>query len=187
MAIMGGPMSVNDDLPWIPPLLELIREGVRKDVPALGHCLGGQLMSKAFGGTVSANPVKEIGWGEVRIAENEVARSWFGELRAFLSFHWHGETFSVPPGATRIASSSHCANQAFGLGRHLGMQMHIEMTRDLIHAWCRGGAAEIAAAAASPGVQSADTIEADLDERVASLHRIADRVYERWLEGLARA
>ena len=52
MAFMGGPMSVNDDLPWIAPLLELMRDGVRKDVPALGHCLGGQLMSKAFGGVV---------------------------------------------------------------------------------------------------------------------------------------
>ena len=52
LAVMGGPMSANDDLPWIPPLLELLRSAVRQDVPIIGHCLGGQLMSRAFGGSV---------------------------------------------------------------------------------------------------------------------------------------
>lgn len=61
VVIMGGPMSVNDDLPWIPPLLNLIREARAADIPLLGHCLGGQLISKAFGGVIGANPVKEIG------------------------------------------------------------------------------------------------------------------------------
>jgi GMP synthase-like glutamine amidotransferase len=102
LAFMGGPMSVNDELPWIIPVLELIRDAARKDVPVIGHCLGGQLMSKAFGGTVRANPVKEIGWGEVRVADNAVARGWLAGVQAFKSFHWHGETFSIPPGATRI-------------------------------------------------------------------------------------
>src|SRR5687767_5187513 len=83
LVFMGGPMSVNDELPWINPVLELIRDGVRKDVPLLGHCLGGQLIAKALGGTVRANPVKEIGWGEVRVTPNEVAREWFGEVQAF--------------------------------------------------------------------------------------------------------
>src|SRR5688572_22529709 len=83
LVFMGGPMSVNDELPWIIPVLELIREAVRKDVPVLGHCLGGQLMSKAFGGVVKANPVKEIGWGVVRVADNNVARTWLGERPAF--------------------------------------------------------------------------------------------------------
>src|SRR4051812_50139172 len=74
LVFMGGPMSVNDDLPWIAPALELVREAVRKDVPALGHCLGGQLMSKALGGAVRRNPVKEIGWGGGRVAGNARAR-----------------------------------------------------------------------------------------------------------------
>src|SRR5438105_10637752 len=79
LCFMGGPMSVNDALPWIAPALELVRDAVRKDVPVLGHCLGGQLMSKAFGGVVTRNAVKEIGWGEVRVADNAVARAWLGE------------------------------------------------------------------------------------------------------------
>src|SRR3989304_3649018 len=60
---MGGPMSVNDDLPWIAPGLDLIRAAVAAGVPVLGHCLGGQLIATALGATVSPNPVKEIGWG----------------------------------------------------------------------------------------------------------------------------
>jgi GMP synthase-like glutamine amidotransferase len=187
IALMGGPMSVNDELPWIKPMLELVREAVRNDVPALGHCLGGQLMSKALGGEVSRTRVKEIGWGEVQVADNSVAREWFAPLTQFDSFHWHGETFSIPPGATRVLGNAHCANQAFATGRHLGLQCHIEMTEDLVRAWCSGGAEEIRAAAASPGVQPAAKIEKNLAARVGALHKTADRIYDRWIEGLSRA
>jgi GMP synthase-like glutamine amidotransferase len=186
LAFMGGPMSVNDDLPWIRPALELARDAVRKDVPTLGHCLGGQLMSKALGGEVTRARVKEIGWGEVEAADNTVARDWLGPLERFESFHWHGETFSIPPGATRVLSNEHCANQAFALGKHLGMQCHVEMTEDLIRSWCRGGAKEIESSKASPGVQTPEKIEKNLAARVAALHKAADRIYERWAEGLSR-
>ena len=186
LVIMGGAMSVNDDLPWIPLLLELIREAVRKDVPVLGHCLGGQLMSKAFGGTVRANRYKEIGWGEVRVSDNGVARDWLGELPGFETFQWHGETFSIPPGATRVLENAHCANQAFAIGKHFGMQCHVEMTEELVRVWLRGGGDEMKAAAASPAVQSAAEIERDLEARLQRLHEVADRIYDRWTEGLSR-
>src|SRR3990167_4981432 len=187
LALMGGPMSVNDEaLPWIAPLLELVRDAGRKDLPVLGHCLGGQLMAKAFGGAVRASPVKEIGWGEVRVSDNEPAREWLGELQCFESFHWHGETFSIPPGGTRVLENANCANQAFALGRHFGMQCHVEMTGELIRSWVRGGAGEIAAGRASPGVQRPEEIERDLEARLEALHRVADRIYDRWCEGLAR-
>jgi len=187
LAFMGGPMSVNDDLPWIRPLLELVREAVRKDLPTLGHCLGGQLMSRALGGEVTRARVKEIGWGEVEVADNAVARAWFGGLAAFESFHWHGEIFSIPPGGTRVLGNARCANQAFALGRHLGMQCHVEMTEPLIRAWCKGGAREIAASKDSPGVQAPENIGKNLAARVAALHAVADRIYDRWTEGLSRA
>ncbi len=187
LAFMGGPMSVNDELPWIAPALELVRDAVRKDVPVLGHCLGGQLMSKALGGEVTRTKVKEIGWGEVEVADNAVAREWFGDLERFEGFHWHGETFSVPLGATRVLANENCANQAFTLGKHIGMQCHVEMTEDLIRAWLRGGADEIRRGAASAGVQSAPEIERRMAQRVEALHAVADRIYERWFENLARA
>ncbi|HEY7241129.1 MAG TPA: type 1 glutamine amidotransferase [Burkholderiales bacterium] len=186
IAIMGGAMSVNDDLPWIAQLLELIREAVRKDVPVLGHCLGGQLMSKAFGGAVRVNRYKEIGWGEVRVCDNGVAREWLGELQSFEAYQWHGETFSIPPGATRVLENAHCANQAFAIGKHFGMQCHVEMTEDLVRAWTRGGADEIAAAAASPAVQKPEEMELDLEARLARLHEVADRIYDKWTENLSR-
>ena len=186
LCFMGGPMSVNDPLPWIEPALELIREAIRKDIPVIGHCLGAQLMSKAFGGTVRANRYKEIGWGEVRVADNGVAREWLGDLPAFETFQWHGETFSIPPGATRLLENPHCENQAFALGKHLGLQCHVEMTEDLIQLWVRTGAEEMRAAAASPAVQTAEEICRDVPARLERLHAVADRLYDRWTERLSR-
>jgi len=186
LVFMGGPMSVNDDLPWIAPVLALIRSAARDDVPTLGHCLGGQLISKAFGGVVTRNGVPEIGWGDVQVEDNGVARRWFGDFPGFESFHWHGETFTIPPGATRVLSSAHCPNQGFALGKHLGLQCHVEMTPDMVQAWCRDGAQEIAQGCASPGVQQIEEIERDLSARLDRLHEVASRVYERWLEGLSR-
>jgi len=184
IVFMGGPMSVNDALPWIAPALELVREAVRKDIPVLGHCLGGQLMAKAFGGAVRAAPVKEIGWGEVRVAQNQLAREWLGDLAGFESFHWHGETFSIPPGGTRVLEGAHCANQAFALGKHFGMQCHVEMTEELVELWLHGGAEEIREAAASPGVQKPEEIQRNLEQRLEALHAVADRIYDRWSQGL---
>jgi GMP synthase-like glutamine amidotransferase len=186
LCFMGGPMSVNDALPWIAPALELIRDAVRSDVPVIGHCLGGQLLAKALGGEVSLNPVREIGWGEVRVSENAVARDWLGELQQFLSFHWHGETFSIPPGATRVLENAHCANQAFATGIHLGMQTHVEMTEEIIRTWLRGGRAEMEAHAASPGVQKPADIERDLAARLKALNDVASRLYDRWTQNLRR-
>lgn len=185
LVFMGGPMSVNDDLPWIPPVLALIREAVAKDIPMLGHCLGGQLMAKAMGGIVSRNAVKEIGWGELAVANNGEASRWFGMLESFLGFHWHGETFSIPAGATAILSSRYCDNQAFVVGKHLAFQCHIEMTADMVREWCKVGAEEVQAAADSPGVQPVAAIVENLDARIPTLSAVAVAVYEVWLGGVA--
>ena len=177
-------MSVNDDLPWIGQVLALIRHAAGEEIPVLGHCLGGQLMSKALGGRVTKNPVKEIGWGKVKVEDNTAARDWLGgTLKSFLSFHWHGETFTLPQQAERILSSPWCENQAFVLGRHLAMQCHVEMTPELIKSWCETGAREIASNP-GPAVQSPQAMQADLHARVSRLHRIADRLYRRWIKGL---
>lgn len=186
LCFMGGPMSVNDDLPWIPQTLALIRDAVARDVPVIGHCLGGQLMAKALGAQVTRNPVKEIGWGEVEVVNPPVAKPWLGaDLSSFLSFHWHGETFAIPDGATRIMASPVCANQAFVMGKHFAMQCHVEMTEDMIRLWCRDWGKEVEALAGRvASVQSPAEMEQGIAEKVRALNAVADRIYDRWISGL---
>jgi GMP synthase-like glutamine amidotransferase len=186
LVFMGGPMSVNDDLAWIAPVLELIRKAVAADIPVLGHCLGGQLMSKALGGSVGRNPIKEIGWGEIEVADNPEARAWFGpDVTRFESFHWHGETFTIPPGGVRIMGNRNCENQGFAIGRNLGMQCHVEMTEELIESWCESGASEIATAR-SPAVQTQDEMRRGMRQKLAALRAVATQLYDRWVEGLSK-
>jgi GMP synthase-like glutamine amidotransferase len=185
LVFMGGPMSVNDDLPWMLPALTLIRDAVTHGIPVLGHCLGGQLMAKALGGSVTRNPVREIGWGHVQVTDNVAARTWFGSIHSFDAFHWHGETFSLPPGAVHLLSSLHCANQAFALGKHLGMQCHVEMTAQMICNWCEIGEGEITANAGNPAVQPAEEMQAQMMGKLPQLHSVARRLYQRWIAGLA--
>ena len=184
LVFMGGPMSANDRLPWIPPVLALIREAAQKDVPVLGHCLGGQLMARAFGGRVTRNRVKEIGWLPVRVIESSVAHDWMtGLAPQFEVFHWHGETFSgLPSGATAILKSRDCRHQAFVLGKHLAFQCHVEMTPVLVRSWARAGAAEIARP--TDTVQSARQMRVNLVARAERMNRIADVFYARWMKGL---
>jgi GMP synthase-like glutamine amidotransferase len=188
LCFMGGPMSVNDDLPWITAELALIRDAVARDVPVLGHCLGGQLMAKALGAPVTHNPVKEIGWGTVEVLQQPESLLWLGDdLREFLSFHWHGQTFAIPEGATRLLASPWCANQAFALGIHFAMQCHVEMTPEMIRTWCRDWAKEVEALAGRVvSVQTPQQMEEGIEEKVRALNAVADRIYGRWVEGLAK-
>lgn len=185
LVLMGGPMSVNDPLPWIPKVLQLIRAAVAADVPVLGHCLGGQLLSKALGGRARGNRVKEIGWLPVSPVDSPETEKWLDGLPPrFEVFHWHGETFSIPPGATRILSSRYCRNQGFVLGKSLGLQCHIEMTPEMVRSWARAGASEITHALPAASVQRAAQMFINLPARAARLNRIADVLYTRWVQGL---
>ena len=186
IGFMGGPMSVNDDLPWIGPALALIRDAVERRVPVIGHCLGGQLLSKALGGVVRPHPVKEIGWHRVDVEDTPLAREWLGtDAPAFTTFQWHGEAFTLPPGGERILRGEHCPNQAYVVDRrHLGMQCHVEMTPELVRSWCESGAAEIEESRESPAVQSVDRIEREMAERLPALADVATRLYSRWIRNL---
>jgi GMP synthase-like glutamine amidotransferase len=181
LCFMGGPMSANDDLAWIQQELALIRDADARRIPVLGHCLGGQLMSKAFGGVVTKNPVQEIGWGEVEVT-GMAADDWLGDIQRFEAFHWHGETFSLPPGATRLLRSVWCENQAFVLGPHLGLQCHVEMTEAMIRLWGRHWVDEKATPSAS--VQTPKQMSQNMEQRIARMRIAADRLYQRWISGL---
>lgn len=179
-------MSANDDLPWIAPLLALVRRAVAAGVPVIGHCLGGQLLARALGGTVGPSPAREIGWGTLDVVDPAAAAPWLAGLRNPLdTFQWHRESFSIPHGATRILASAYCPNQAFiHADRHLAMQCHVEMTPETIADWCARDAAGLGAGDGR-GVQSASRILAETPERIARLHRLADALYIRWTQNLS--
>lgn len=130
LVVMGGPMSVNDEvqLPWLVLEKEFVRKVVASGKPVLGICLGAQLIASAMGGKVFPNAVKEIGWFAIRSVSSN-AGSAFVFPESVEVFHWHGETFSLPPEAIRIAESDGCQNQAFQIGRSvIGLQFHLETT-----------------------------------------------------------
>lgn len=128
---MGGPMSVNDEeeLPWLVAEKRFIRRAIEAGKPVLGICLGAQLMATALGARVYPNELKEIGWLPLRGIDGGAGCFRFPEV--IQAFHWHGETFDLPPGAVHLARSDGCENQAFQIGRSaVGTQFHLETTPD---------------------------------------------------------
>jgi GMP synthase-like glutamine amidotransferase len=188
LCFMGGPMSVNDPLPWIDPVCALIHDAVARNIPVIGHCLGGQLISKALGGQVTKNPVKEIGWGAALAEDHAIARHWLGELagKAGTVFQWHGETFSIPPGATRLLANGYCANQMYVRGPHLGMQCHVEMTPEMIATWCEQWADEALSVADQPSAQKPEQMLGELGERLPVMRQLSEQLYSVWISGLQR-
>jgi len=185
LVFMGGPMSVNDPLTWIEEELALIHRAAQSGVPMLGHCLGGQLISKALGGTVTANAVKEIGWLPVERVPGAEADAVLAELpERFDVYHWHGERFSLPEGAVPLLRSEHCERQAWAKDSILALQCHVEMKDDMVREWAALYRDELETAA--PTVQSAKAMQERLPERVTALQRVADVLYGRWLAHLTR-
>jgi GMP synthase-like glutamine amidotransferase len=136
LVIMGGPMSVHDEdlFPWLRAEKELIAAAISQKKKVLGICLGAQLIAEAAGGRVYPNPQKEIGFWAVEWTVG--ARELFAGLAGGdVFFHWHGETFDLPPGARLLASTEACLNQAFLLGDNvLGLQFHPEVTAEIVRA-----------------------------------------------------
>ncbi len=183
LVFMGGPMSVNDPLRWVQEEISLIQRAAALGLPMLGHCLGGQLISKAFGANVTASSVKEIGWFPVeRLPGPEVDAALDPLPLRFDVYHWHGETFSLPDGAVPLLRSAHCERQAWGKGNVLALQCHVEMTADMVREWAQLYAPELATDV--PSVQNAAAMQDQLEERVQGLQRVADVVYDRWLSHL---
>jgi GMP synthase-like glutamine amidotransferase len=186
IGMMGGPMSVNDALPWIDPLSRLLRDAIANDVPVIGHCLGGQLLARALGANVRRADVPEIGWIDVESTDASARNAWFAGRERFLTFQWHYEVFDVPSGATRVLTNAFNANQAYVIGDlHIGFQCHVEMTEALVHTWCETAASEIVADPTGAR-QSREEIVRDLGPRIRALKSVADDVYARWAQGLRR-
>ena len=130
LVVMGGPMNVYEHVehPWLEQEKAFLRRAVEAEKAVLGVCLGAQLLADVLGGAVRQGVHKEIGWLPVRGTAEAFGHGLFRDFPAeYAAFHWHGDTFSIPPGAVRVAESAACPNQAFALGgRVVGLQFHLE-------------------------------------------------------------
>ena len=137
--VLGGPMSANDGerLGFIADELRLLAKVQEAGMPALGICLGAQLIAKAAGAQVIAGEEKEIGWYPLTLTEEgKKDRVLDGLPGTFPVFQWHGETFDIPRGAVCLAGSERYSNQAFRLGEKVyGLQFHLETTQPMIIEW----------------------------------------------------
>lgn len=135
LIIMGGPMNIyeHEKYPWLVKEKEFISRSLADDKIVLGICLGAQLMADVLGGRVHRNEQREIGWFPVGLTSAGKSSRIFGVLpEEFVAFHWHGDTFEIPPGAKRTAESLGCRNQAFEMGKAVGLQFHLESSPDSI-------------------------------------------------------
>jgi GMP synthase-like glutamine amidotransferase len=186
LAILGGEMSANDALPSLRQAETLILDAMARDKPVIGHCLGGQLMARALGARVGASPAPEVGWHPITLLDTPPARQWFGEDAPGPVFQWHEEAFDLPVGATRLACSAACPNQAFAVGPHLAMQFHLEVDEEKLRRWSlldseayRSLQQRHASVHGGPAMRDAMAVHLPVQQA------LADRVYARWLAGVA--
>ncbi len=160
LTIMGGPMSVHDEqeYPWLSREKAFILEAIHRDRTVLGVCLGAQLIAEVLGGGVRRHTHKEIGWFPVNLTKcAENLPPFEGLPKSFPAFHWHGETFDLPPGALHVAASDACSQQAFVYGRRVvALQFHLECTPASIDAMLENCGNEICPA---PFIQSRNVIQ----------------------------
>ena len=134
VVILGAPQSANDDLLYLKEEQKLIKNYVQNDIPVLGICLGSQLIAKTFGAKVYKGTKKEIGfYHDLMISNN--SKLFHGFKNPFSVFHWHGDTFDLPVGATRLALSKNYPNQAFQYKSAIGLQFHLEVNEQMVNLW----------------------------------------------------
>mgnify|MGYP003334924966 FL=1 len=182
LAVLGGGMSANDQIVSNRQAEILILQAVLKNRPTIGHCLGGQLMTRALGGTVGRSPQPEIGWQAIDYESVPEAEYWFGENPTPVVIQWHYDAFSIPEGATRLASSSACPNQAWSYGPHLAMQFHIEIDGNKARAWAADEDPKWAEARTKyASVQDSGAIVEGIEPHLTQHQATADHVYRTWL------
>jgi GMP synthase-like glutamine amidotransferase len=176
---MGGPMSVNDPLPWLRLEEHYLIRAISSAIPVLGICLGGQLLAKCLGSEVKPMQRKEIGWHPIRLREAARIDPLFAGLQPVLTtFQWHGDTFELPAGSAWLAESELCPHQAFRSGSSLyGLQFHPEVTPEIISSWCREDDA--------CGDQREATGPIDPEACQTHMREVADHLFGRWCELVA--
>lgn len=182
LVVLGGPIGAYevDSYPFLAREIALLEERLREARPVLGLCLGSQLMARALGARVYPGPRPEIGWGPLSLTEDG-RRSCLRHLNGAAVLHWHGDTFDLPDGARRLASSEICENQAFTWERAaLGLQFHAEACGPALERWFVGHAHEIAH---TPDV-TVSQLRADSERHSPILAPRGRRCFEDWLSEL---
>ena len=176
LIVMGGPMNIyeHERHPWLVPEKAFIRQAIDAGKRVLGICLGAQLIADVLGGPVTRNPESEIGWHEVELLPAAQAEPAFAGFPArFDAFHWHGDTFAIPPGCRALMRSDACAHQAYARGARLAaIQFHLEVTAADARTWL-----ELEPPQAGRYVQDARAILSGL-ERFAGNNRLMYRLLE---------
>lgn len=179
LIVMGGPMNIYeyDAHPWLKPEKALIRKAIVQGKHVLGICLGSQLIADALGGPVTRNAHTEIGWLPVMLnAAGRASKFFAGVPERFTAFHWHGDTFAIPPQAQNLMASEGCAHQALEYGeRVVGIQFHLEVTAANAREWFVHERPQPARY-----VQDADAILTDLDA-FATNNRLMLKLLDNWL------
>ena len=151
LIILGGPISVNDEsrFPFLSEECSLIEQRLTHGRTTLGICLGAQLIAKVLGARVYPMGYKEIGFSPLELTEAGTKHP-LSEITAPV-LHWHGEVFDLPDGATRLACTDLCSEQAFSVDTHtLALQFHIEVRASELERWLVGHVVEIEAAGLDP-------------------------------------
>ena len=174
--LFRSPESANDDLPYLRDEEQLVRNFVEKEKPVLGICLGSQLIAKAFGANVHPGERKEIGFYHDLIKDESNSKLFSGFENPFTVFHWHGDTFELPKGATRLAHSSDYKNQAFQLGTAVGLQFHLEVDESMVNLWLDKTEEKIEKI---PYIEPAK-IRQDIDANISTVKKNMDTFYKNY-------
>jgi len=183
LVVLGGPINACDDAryPTLAPLAAMIEKRIAAGLPTLGICLGAQLIARVLGARVHPAARPEIGWTPLTLSAagfDSPLRHLDGARTSML--HWHGDTFDLPHGATRLASTNTCENQAFSFGDHvLALQCHPEIRADRFEPWLIGHAAELAAARIDLNALRVDTVR-----HAPALEIAARRAFGDWLDSV---
>ncbi|MEP6939787.1 MAG: gamma-glutamyl-gamma-aminobutyrate hydrolase family protein [Rudaea sp.] len=185
LIVLGGPMNVADRgvRAHLQTEIDVIASAIAHGKPVLGICLGAQLLAHALGAEVRRHAVSEIGWYDLESTTAGRADPVFAAVGASAPvFQWHGYTFDLPAQATHLAHTPTCANQAFRHGANAyGFQFHLEMDRALIERWLALPAYRDDLIAAGLG-RDADAIRADTLPRIDAMQRVADDVFNNFLD-----
>jgi GMP synthase (glutamine-hydrolysing) len=175
LAVLGGKYGVpdKDTYPFLKEEMRLIREGLKRDIPVLGICLGAQLLAHELGAPVGPHPEAVEEYGYYRLVPTAEGRGLIQENLMALQSHYH--QFGIPAGAIRLARSDLYENQAFRYGANaFGLQFHPEASRRSLERWIkRRGARNFAKGAYPPERQLAD-------------HAKYDQSLGRWFEGFLK-